>query len=73
MAELTFKDAVIIARGCMDYGGGYRGDDEQLAIYRHGIQTVINALEHAAKDGLAATQIAALYAVGTDWGRRTDP
>ncbi len=38
-----------IARGCHDYGGGYR-DSLESEIFHHGIQTVINALEAAMKD-----------------------
>jgi hypothetical protein len=38
-----------IARGCKDYGGGYRHDKEKFEIYHHGVQTVINALESAVK------------------------
>ena len=53
-----------LAHGCFDYGGGYRSDDEKLAIYHHGIQTVINVLESAAKNGLSDTQVAAVYRVG---------
>jgi len=41
--QLTFEDALQIARGCKDYGGGYRGGDHYEA-FQHGIQTVINAL-----------------------------
>lgn len=41
----TFEDAILIAKGCLDYGGGYRRSDRDLGIFHHGIQTVINALE----------------------------
>lgn len=61
-----------VAHGCFDYGGGYRSDDEKLAIFHHGIQTVINALEAAQKNGLGDTQIAALHAVGRQ-ARTPDP
>jgi hypothetical protein len=61
---LGFADALRIARGCTDYGGGYRGDDEEFAIYQHGIQTVINSLTAAAERGLADTQVLALHAMG---------
>jgi uncharacterized protein (DUF433 family) len=61
----TFDDAVRIARGCLDYGGGYRALDDSLAIFHHGIQTVINALEGAAKNGHKDTQVAALHRMGS--------
>lgn len=47
---LTFDDAVKIAKGCFDYGGVYRADEDELEIFHHGIQTVINSLERE-KDG----------------------
>lgn len=47
---LTWDLVLSIARGCVDYGGGYRSDDEKLAIFHHGIQTVVNALESASRD-----------------------
>lgn len=61
---LGFGDAVRIARGCLDYGGGHRGDTGHLEIFHHGIQTVINALEAAEKKGLDDTQVAALWRMG---------
>ena len=61
---LQFGDAVRIARGCLDYGGGYRGDTGKMEIFHHGIQTVINSLEAAQKRGLQDTQVAALHAMG---------
>ena len=63
---LGFGDAVRIARGCLDYGGGYRSAEGHLEIYHHGIQTVINALEAAEKNGLADTQCAALWRIGRE-------
>jgi regulator of replication initiation timing len=41
---------VNIARGCHDYGGGYK-DKAESEIYHHGIQTVINSLEAAEQHG----------------------
>lgn len=38
-----------VARGCHDYGGGYR-TAETAEIFHHGIQTVINALEAFSKN-----------------------
>ena len=63
---LRFEDALRIARGCTDYGGGYRGNAEQYEIYQHGIQTVINALTAASKNGLKDSQTAALHAMGAN-------
>lgn len=62
-SALTFEDALRIARGCMDYLGGHH-NEEQLDIFRHGIQTVINALTAAGKQGLSDTQVATLHAMG---------
>ena len=60
---LGFADAVRIARGCHDYNGGYR-DDPEHGVFHHGIQTVINSLEAAEKNGLKDTQVAALHRMG---------
>lgn len=54
--KLTYDDALRIAKGCFDYGGGYRSNDGELDIFHHGIQTVINALEGAQKSGLSDLQ-----------------
>jgi hypothetical protein len=62
--ELTFEDALRIALGCTDYGGGYRGNAEHYEIYQHGIQTVINALTAASKTGLDDMQTRALHSRG---------
>ena len=56
-----------IARGCHDYGGGYK-DKREADVYHHGIQTVINALEAAAKGD--SFQLRALESVGMDAARR---
>ncbi len=64
--ELTFEDALRIARGCTDYGGGYRGNAEHYEIYQHGIQTVINALTAASKTGLEDMQTRALHTMGAN-------
>lgn len=63
--NLKFEDALRIAQGCTDYGGGYRGNSEHYEIYQHGIQTVINALVAASKTGLEDTQVATLYTIGS--------
>lgn len=62
--SLTFDDALRIARGCFDYGGGYRSNNGELDIYHHGIWTVINALEHAKMTGLGDLQIRMLHSIG---------
>lgn len=62
--NIGFDDALRIARGCLDYGGGYRGNVEHYEIYQHGIQTVIAALAASIKTGLEDTQTAALHAMG---------
>ena len=63
---LGFSDAIRIARGCLDYGGGHRSSEGHLEIYHHGIQTVINALEAAERNGLADTQCTALWRLGKE-------
>lgn len=52
-----------VARGCFDYGGGYRADDDKLHIFHHGIQTVINALDGAAKEP-ESMQVRVLETIG---------
>lgn len=51
-----------VARGCHDYGGGYRLTAE-VEVYHHGIQTVIQALEHAVRDP-GAMQVCMLESMG---------
>jgi uncharacterized small protein (DUF1192 family) len=63
-AALTFDDAVRIARGCTDYGGGYRGEPELFEAYQAGISTVITALTAAGKEGLSDSQVRALHSMG---------
>jgi hypothetical protein len=64
-APLQFADAVRIAKGCTDYGGGYRGDGALLEAYQAGIATVINALRAAQERGMADPQVRALHGMGT--------
>ena len=53
-----------VARGCHDYNGGYHEEPEH-GTYHHGIQTVINALELAAKNQPAdALQLTVLESIG---------
>ena len=62
----SIDDAITIAKGCLDYGGGYRGTPE-LEIYHHGIQTVINSLTAARRVGQTGendTQVNALRRMG---------
>jgi hypothetical protein len=60
-SDLSYADALRIARGCTDYGGGHRGDPVRFEAYQDGIQTVITALTHAdPKD----SQTRALMAMG---------
>jgi hypothetical protein len=60
---LPFSDALRIARGCTDYGGGYRCT-EHYGAYQDGIKTVIASLEAAFRKGLSDPQVAALRAIG---------
>ncbi len=71
--ELTFEDALRIARGCTDYGGGHRSNPEHYEIYQHGIQTVINALTAASKTGLEDMQTRALHVMGANAGAHRLP
>ena len=59
---LTFKDALAIATGCLDYKGGYDGNEYE--VYQDGIKTVVAALAKAYEVGLADTQVAALLSLG---------
>lgn len=58
----SFEDAIKIAKGCKDYLGGYRGDE--LEAFHQGIQTVVNALEAAAKNNPNDLQVANLMRTG---------
>jgi hypothetical protein len=55
--------AIAIARGCLDYGGGYRSDPDKLDAFHHGIRTVITALE-AARDKPDDVQVGVLELIG---------
>lgn len=61
---LKFENAVNIAKGCHDYGGGYRHKAE-ADVFHHGIQTVINALEAASTSGIVDPQVATLHRMGS--------
>lgn len=62
MNNLTFQDAIRIARGCTDYKGGY--ENENYEIFQMGIKTVINALTAAGRG--IDSQTAALHQIGLD-------
>ena len=56
------KRLLNVARGCHDYGGGYR-EEKEIEIFHHGIQTVINSLE-AAVNQPDSLQIEVLESIG---------
>ena len=62
---LCFDDALSMAKGCFDYMGGYH-DEEDLEIYHHGIQTVINVLNAAKKKGMDDLQVATIHRIGKE-------
>ncbi len=62
---LTFDDAIKIAKGCTDYGGGYRSNPYELEIYHHGMQTVVNCLEAATKRGFNDRQVFVVHQIGS--------
>jgi hypothetical protein len=61
--HLTFQDALGIAVGCHDYQGGY-SDNKEREVFHHGIQTVVQALQGAAINGLADQQVRVLLDIG---------
>ncbi len=63
-----------VARGCHDYGGGYR-DTKEAEVFHHGIQTVNNAIEAtlAAGDKLTDHQVNALERIGRAAGQEIAP
>jgi hypothetical protein len=61
--SLSFDDALKLAKGCTDYGGGYR--DESYEIYQHGIGTVINVLNAAKQKGISDMQLKVLHHIGS--------
>jgi hypothetical protein len=63
-AELTFKDALRIARGCAGFGGDYQGDLVSYRIYHQGMLAVVRALETAKKAGLNDTRTRVLHIIG---------
>jgi hypothetical protein len=63
-AELTFKDALRIARGCAGFGGDYQGNLVDYRVYHQGMRAVVRALETAKKAGLNDTQTRVLHIIG---------
>lgn len=62
----TLQRIVHIAKGCHDYGGGYR-DPKEAEIFHHGIQTVVKAMEATlkrAQTGERDSQLTALETIG---------
>ena len=54
--NLVYDDAVALAKGCHDYGGGYR-DGAASEAFHHGIDTVLNVLKSARKDWTIQTNV----------------
>ena len=57
-------DVLAIVKGCWDYSGGHRSNAEHLEIYRHGMQTVLNAMTGALRADPNDTQSNAVLAMG---------
>lgn len=57
-------DVLAVIKGCWDYGGGYRGNDEHMEIYRHGMQTILNSMNAALKSDPSDTQSNAVLWMG---------
>lgn len=62
---MTVEQLLQVARGCRDYGGGYRHDNNLYEAYQHGIGTVIRALTHALENQNDA-QVRALLMMGKE-------
>lgn len=62
-ADRAISDSIAIAKGCVDYSGGHRG--ELLEAYHHGIRTVEAALTAYRDRGLADMQTATLHRIGS--------
>jgi len=60
---LSLDDAIKIAKGCVDFGGGYLEASER-EIFHHGIQTVVQSLEGAKKTGMSDLQSKVLHSIG---------
>lgn len=55
--------AISIAKGCKDYGGGYRNDPDILSAYHHGMKTVKTCLTKAC-DGDTSFQLRTIEKIG---------
>ena len=65
--KISDKEMMLsIAKGCLDYGGGYRREPDKYDAFQHGIKTVITALEKYCNNGLNDTQTVALYRIGKE-------
>lgn len=62
--DLSFDDAIILAKGSRDYGGGFH--DEEYEAYQAGIDTVVSVLEKAKEDGINDFQMEAVYGIGKE-------
>ena len=62
----TIEGCIRVAKGCFDYGGGYRDNKKDFEIYQHGIQTVVNSLEGLLNNGLSNLQVRMLHEHGKD-------
>lgn len=59
---LRIERLLNVARGCTDYGGGHTG--AAYEAFQHGIQTVVSALEAAAKNDPSDFQVNTLERIG---------
>jgi hypothetical protein len=61
--DRMIEEMLCVARGCLDYGGGYRDNEGKLDAFHHGIQTVVNALE-GYRDRPGDSQVMSLWRAG---------
>ncbi len=66
----TIDRCITIAKGCEDYGGGYREQD--LEIYHHGMQTVHRCLMQL-RDGDESLQLRMAENIGRRMAREVKP
>lgn len=62
--HLSFEDALNIAKGCHDYSGGYRFDNDLLDAFHAGISVVVNSLKAAKERDQSDYQTVALLSIG---------
>ena len=61
----TLEICISIAKGCLDYNGGYTREIEQLRAFHHGMHTVISCLTKLRENGcLNDTQLSTVYKIG---------